>query len=295
MRKTLTCIFILFFTTSLWAQLQMKPDHVRIDKVKKLINKGKPDKALKRLQAYFPDFKDDPDLYYIKGLAYQELDSLDLAIENYLISLVIFEHYNDALFNLGAIHYNKAVDLIKTDKDNREIVSELQLAQGYLERLVKTETDHLSLQYLHQIYKMTDQPESRLDSLLDNQFIYAYLEDEENTIHFADSSFALNIEDHIIEAKFPGGDEAKYRFIGHNIVYPEFAKYNGIQGTVYVGFVVEADGSLSNLRILKGVEESLNREALIVLMKMPKWKPAKNSQGQAVRCGIQIPIKFTLM
>jgi len=280
-----------------FSQLQMKPDHIRIDKVKTLINKGKPEKALKKLHSYFPDFKDNPDLFYLNGLIYQEMDSIDLAIENYLISLVIFEHHNDALFNLGAIHYNKAVDLIKTNKEGAQIKKELQLAQTYLERLIKTEMDHLTLQYLHQIYKMTNQAESRLDSILQNQFIYAYLADNENSEmewYPSDSTYTINIDNHVKSAEFPGGNTAMYQFIGYNIVYPIASKYKMSQGTVYAGFIVETDGSISSIQILKGVDDDIDREVIKVIDKMPKWIPALNSKGKAVRCGVQIPIKFTL-
>ena len=93
--------------------------------------------------------------------------------------------------------------------------------------------------------------------------------------------------------EYPGGNKALYAFMGQNIKYPQDAKDKGIQGTVYVSFVVEKDGSVSHVKILRGVSKSLDSEAMRVVKTMPNWKPGKQ-RGKAVRVQYNLPIKFTL-
>lgn len=93
--------------------------------------------------------------------------------------------------------------------------------------------------------------------------------------------------------EYPGGKEAMYKFIVNNIKYPEEARKNGIQGTVYVNFIVEKNGKLSNIRALKGVNEELDKEALRVVSEMPKWKPGLE-KGNPVRVVFNLPISYKL-
>ena len=94
-------------------------------------------------------------------------------------------------------------------------------------------------------------------------------------------------------AEFPGGTAAMMKWLSQNINYPEAAQMNDIQGRVMVKFVVEKDGSIGNVSILKGVDRDLDREALRVVKKMPKWQPGKNN-GQAVRSYFNLPVTFKL-
>ena len=73
--------------------------------------------------------------------------------------------------------------------------------------------------------------------------------------------------------EFPGGDLALRKFIANSIKYPEIAQENGIQGKVYVSFVVGADGYVKNAKIARGVDPSLDKEALRVVNDLPVWKP----------------------
>ena len=93
--------------------------------------------------------------------------------------------------------------------------------------------------------------------------------------------------------EFPGGELALRRWIGSNIKYPVIAAENGIQGKVYVTFVVDKDGSISNARIARGVDPSLDQEALRVVNQLPKWKPGKQ-RGKPVRVSYTVPINFQL-
>ncbi len=74
-----------------------------------------------------------------------------------------------------------------------------------------------------------------------------------------------------VQPQFPGGDMAMYRFINNERRYPRQAYHAGIEGRVLCSFVVGEDGTLSHISVIKGVEESLNREAVRILSKMPPW------------------------
>ena len=92
---------------------------------------------------------------------------------------------------------------------------------------------------------------------------------------------------------FPGGDGALMGYLRDNIHYPTVAAENGVQGRVVVGFVVERDGSITGVNILRGVDPSLDREAMRVVKSMPKWTPGKQN-GSAVRVKYQVPVSFRL-
>jgi protein TonB len=92
---------------------------------------------------------------------------------------------------------------------------------------------------------------------------------------------------------FPGGDQALYKWLGENLKYPEEAKELGIQGRVFVSFVVEPDGSTSNVVVKRGIGGGCDEEAVRIVKAMPKWAPGKQ-RGQPVRVQFNLPIKFTL-
>ncbi|MBI9034970.1 MAG: TonB family protein [Bacteroidales bacterium] len=95
------------------------------------------------------------------------------------------------------------------------------------------------------------------------------------------------------QPSYPGGDAERVRFLMKNIRYPVDAKLNCEQGTVYVSFVVEKDGSITNIEILRGVCPSIDAETIRVVSLMPKWKPGKQD-GDPVRVRFSMPVKFTL-
>lgn len=96
-----------------------------------------------------------------------------------------------------------------------------------------------------------------------------------------------------VEAEFPGGADSLMRFIRENVRYPEISKELGEQGRVFVQFVVEKDGSLTDLNVLRGVSKPLDLEAKRVIRLMPKWKPAKLN-GENVRSKMIVPITYRL-
>ncbi|WP_372934188.1 energy transducer TonB [Mariniphaga sediminis] len=94
-------------------------------------------------------------------------------------------------------------------------------------------------------------------------------------------------------AEFPGGDRALYKYISDQVRYPVVAQENGIQGKVFVKFVVNEVGMVSNAEILRGVDISLDQEALRVVNSLPKFKPGRQ-QGRAVKVYYSAVINFQL-
>ena len=92
---------------------------------------------------------------------------------------------------------------------------------------------------------------------------------------------------------FPGGQGALMSFLNSNIKYPVVAQENGVQGRVIVGFVVERDGSITDVKVMRSVDPSLDREAQRVVRAMPRWKPGKQN-GSAVRVKYTVPVVFRL-
>ncbi len=90
---------------------------------------------------------------------------------------------------------------------------------------------------------------------------------------------------------FPGGNVQKW--IAKNVKYPILAMENGIQGKVFIQFVIEKDGSITDVKVLRGVDSSLDKEAARVVKSMPKWKPGKQ-RGKPVRVSYTLPINFQL-
>ncbi len=93
--------------------------------------------------------------------------------------------------------------------------------------------------------------------------------------------------------EFPGGAGELHKFIAQNIQYPPAARENGIQGKVYVRFVVTSDGSIDQISIVRKVDDLLEAEAIRVIKAMPKWKPGKQ-RGQPVNVWYTAPIIFVL-
>lgn len=90
---------------------------------------------------------------------------------------------------------------------------------------------------------------------------------------------------------FAGGNDSINIFIMKNLKYPDSAKKDNIKGRVYVGFVVTKIGSIANIKIIKGIREDLNNEAIRLVKMMPNWKPGKQN-GRSVNSRFNLPIDF---
>jgi TonB family protein len=124
---------------------------------------------------------------------------------------------------------------------------------------------------------------------LGNIFLVQKKEEMPNTLTGDEQIFFIVEE----MPEFPGGEQALRKFIANNIEYPVSAQENGIQGKVYVTFVVDKNGDVANARIARGVDPALDREALRVVNSLPKWIPGKQ-RGQNVNVSYTVPINFAL-
>lgn len=112
------------------------------------------------------------------------------------------------------------------------------------------------------------------------------VEDEERE----DSQVFMVVEEMPV---FPGGDAALQKYLSTSVKYPVIAQENGIQGKVYIQFVINQKGEVTNATLLRGVDPSLDREAMRVVQAMPKWKPGQQ-RGRPVRVSYTVPINFVL-
>ncbi len=93
--------------------------------------------------------------------------------------------------------------------------------------------------------------------------------------------------------QFPGGPAALFKYLSKNLKYPPIAQENGVQGRVTVGFVVNKDGSIVDVKVLRGVDPYLDKEAVRVVKSLPKWKPGMQL-GKPVRVRYNVPVMFRL-
>lgn len=130
------------------------------------------------------------------------------------------------------------------------------------------------------VAKTASEPEARNEYMQPQQTA----RQEPNTV-------AANIDE--AQPSFPGGNGAMMAYLANNVKYPKVAAENGVQGRVVVGFIVEKDGSLSDVKVKRGVDPSLDREAVRVVKSMPRWNPGKKD-GQPVRVEYTLPVTFRM-
>ena len=121
---------------------------------------------------------------------------------------------------------------------------------------------------------------------------------EDTEIEFIEEAVEEVVEEQIFTIveempSFPGGDAALMKYLGSSIKYPAIAKDAGIQGTVFVTFVVDEKGDVKDVKVLRSIGGGCDEEAIRVVKNMPKWKPGKQ-RGKAVKVQYNLPIKFTL-
>ena len=110
----------------------------------------------------------------------------------------------------------------------------------------------------------------------------------------AQSESSTKVYDAVDEMpSFPGGLNGLMTFLAQNMVYPVTAQENGVQGRVIVSFVVETDGSITDVKVARSVDPFLDREAMRIVKAMPKWTPGKKD-GKPVRVKYTVPVVFRL-
>ena len=117
-----------------------------------------------------------------------------------------------------------------------------------------------------------------------------YIPPEEDEEEVAEAEIFTVVES---MPEFPGGMGELMKYLGTTIKYPPLAKESGIQGRVFINFVVEPNGAISNVKVLRGIGGGCDEEAVRVVEAMPNWKPGKQ-RGKPVRVSYNLPVKFTL-
>ena len=179
---------------------------------------------------------------------------------------------------------------IQTNVDDPYLVTEVPIENVYV--IPKKTHQHKQKPIIDEVKQVekivkTD-PEPKPEPKIDNiDIINVDVPDDEGTgdLPIIDTPFKIVEE----MPEFPGGYSAMSKFIAKNIQVPEYAM--PLEGIVYVRFIVDRDGSITNARILKGIHRDYDNAAINVVKKMPKWKPGKQA-GKAVRVQYEIPIKF---
>lgn len=132
-------------------------------------------------------------------------------------------------------------------------------------------------------------------ALFDSEF------DEEAEVEFQE----VEVEEEVVEdteevfiiveqmPQFPGGDEALLKYLATSVKYPVIAQENGIQGRVFVSFVIDKNGEVTNVRVARPFDPNLDKEAVRVVQSMPKWTPGKQ-RGKPVKVSYNVPINFVL-
>lgn len=103
----------------------------------------------------------------------------------------------------------------------------------------------------------------------------------------------IQFQDADVKPEYPGGQEALLKYLSENTEYPEEAKNNKVEGRVFVKFVIDHNGSVTNVSIARGVNDLLNEEALKVVNTLPDWEPGKKD-GQSVPVSYIVPLNFQL-
>lgn len=146
------------------------------------------------------------------------------------------------------------------------------------------------------------QPQQEIN--LDNDIVVVENKNQEvketviETIEVVEDPIIVDIVEPVVEfpdveAIFMGGEEMMSKWMQENLTYPEISMENGDQGKVYLKFVVEKDGSITNVEIIKGVTRDLDNEAKRLIRNMPKWTPGE-TKGIKVRSSFTMPINFEL-
>ena len=153
---------------------------------------------------------------------------------------------------------------------------------------------------------LSDQIDVVDDNIKVDDSMFQNLEDDANSgVEIMDYIEAAPEEENVEEEAIPfqlveekpsfnGGDANEFsKWVNSKLVYPEIAKENGVQGRVTLQFTVNADGSVSNVKVLRGVDSSLDKEAVRVVSSSPKWKPGKQ-RDRAVKVTYTFPVIFQL-
>ncbi len=198
-----------------------------------------------------------------------------------LVTLSAFEwkSYDQRTF---VIPMDYSVDVIQDDIPNTEIKKMPKLPAPKSHAIINIIEDDTKLEiddsWLDEAFQETGNA---------NPDEWNYELPEENIV---ENKIFIAVEDDPI---FPGGARELFKFLGDNIEYPRIAAEIGVSGVVYLTFVVEKDGSITDIKIVRGIGGGCDEEAVRVVKMMPRWTPGKQ-RGKPVRVQFQLPVRFVL-
>lgn len=216
-----------------------------------------------------------------------------------LIIVVIFFSLATAL----PTFINKAINGIKEKNVEVTNLSKINIEQVKPQELPKEEQPQVKQQikFVPPVIKpdedVKEGEEMQAQDVLNNQELDANL-GEDVVAETIEVKEIAKEEEQVFQAveqmpTFPGGTEEMMKYLSKNTVYPASASENGIQGTVYVQFVVDRNGKIADVKILRGVDPELDKEAIRVAKSMPAWIAGKQN-GVPVRVAFTMPVKFVL-
>lgn len=174
--------------------------------------------------------------------------------------------------------YLRTVYLIVTEINGKYLISDYEVVED-------------NNQEDEQETKETEMPSEEKESQVKKEIEFKPQVTEEREVTKAEDR---NIYDNVDQMpSFPNGQRAMMSWVNSNLRYPAVAAENGVQGTVVCSFVVERDGSITNVQVKQGIDPSLNKEAVRVLNQMPRWTPGRNN-GSSVRVRCTVPVNFSL-
>ncbi len=202
------------------------------------------------------------------------------------ICLVAFEWTTEEVSqsNLGDLNmdevFEEEIENTFEEEQPEEVEQEIEEPEQVIEELVVVEDD-VEVDDIN-IDSEADENTSTNTNIITTEEVE--VEEEIEPIAFA-----------VVEDKpvFPGGDAALMKFIADNTKYPEIAKENGIQGRVFIQFVIDKTGRVTKVQVAKGVDPYLDAEAKRVVAMLPNWTPGKQ-RGKAVPVTFVVPINFKL-
>ena len=204
-----------------------------------------------------------------------------------LITIVFFIFYNNYKLKLEE-QQNKLDKQQKVIEELRLLEQERKMERNFEEEISPTIKQQQNTILRPEIIEIVEDEVEIEEELLIEDIVSN--EDEIIEIEEDDDEFFMVVDN---MPEFPGGDLGIMRYIQRNVKYPQIAKDYNITGKVYVQFIVDKTGEVTNVKVVRGVDKNLDAEAVRVIKSLPKYKPGKQN-GKPVRVMFTIPINFTL-
>jgi TonB family protein len=252
-------------------------DQKDINKVDELLYTGQMDKALKLIHKLMKKDSTVADLYYFKAKALKQLEIEEGMQENLEYAVKWDSLHYQAILQLATLYYDQTMDYAQKNSEDSILVNLALKSQGLYERYLTTIHSKKGLKNLKQLYLLTNTDTTEVNQVDD---VYLLQRNGNDTIGRI--------------AEFPGGEKKMYEFIRNELIYPHAAKMRSIQGRVFATFIVERDGQITHIQILKGLGGGCSEEVIRIIKAMPKWIPGIAPNGEIVRSEYRMPFKFSL-